>query len=233
MRIAVIIPDRNDRPAFLEKCLDMMNKQTIRPNVLILQNYEAESDKPDITQRYRRGYEMVLPELNVDVIFFIENDDYYKPDYIETMLSMWELNGKPDIFGTAYTVYYHIGLRKYFTFHHPERASMMNTMIKPNLKINWPPDHESFTDMHLWTRPDCFNGSRKTFTPNAILSIGIKHGVGLCGGRQHSTGLHRFTISGGMGNEANGGRDDAELKWLYQHVKEESMFEFYKSFKHE
>lgn len=236
MRIAVIIPDRGDRPQFLNQCLKMMDAQTLKPATIILQNYKAESDKPDITQRYRRGYERVS-ELNInhpgceyDLIFFVENDDYYTKYYIEDMVTQWKLAGKPDLFGTGYTIYYHIGLRKYFTFNHPTRASMMSTCIKPNLEINWPVDNESFTDMHLWTQEKCFKGSKKVWAPNTHLSIGIKHGVGLCGGRQHSTGLHRYTINGGQGNESAGGRDDAELKWLYQNVKEESIFNFYKSF---
>lgn len=236
MRVAVIIPDRNDRPQFLENCIRMMEYQTIKPATIILQNYKAESDKPDITQRYRRGYERVS-ELNIhhpyneyDVIFFIENDDFYSPRYIETMLCEWEKAGKPDLFGTSFTTYYHIGLRKYFTFYHPTRSSMMNTIIKPNLEINWPVDNEVFTDMFLWTREHCFNGSKGIWTPPDNLSIGIKHGVGFCGGRQHSTGLHRYSITGGLGNERSGGKDDISLLWLSERVQNESILEFYKSF---
>lgn len=236
MRIAVIIPDRLDRPNFLAQCKKMLDYQSVKPDATFLINYLPRSEKPDITQRYRTGYERVSelnlkhPESAYDLIFFIENDDFYSPYYIEDMIAHWKLNGEPDLFGTSYTTYYHIGLRAYFNFYHPERASMMNTVIKPNLDIIWPPGHESFTDMHLWTRDRCLEGSKKVWTPNSQLSIGIKHGVGMCGGRQHTTGLQRFTIKGGLGNEAAGGVDDSELKWLYQHVKEESIFNFYKSF---
>lgn len=229
MKIGIIIPDRNDRPMFLEKTLYMIGYQTKRPNHIEIVNYPAESNQPDITQRYRRGYEK-MNELNVDLIFFIENDDWYSPDYINYMLMSWKNADRPDLFGTSFTTYYHIGLRKYFKFRHPERASMMNTIIKPGLDINWPPDHESFTDMFLWTRQDCFNGSKSVWSPKDSLSIGIKHGIGLCGGRQHTTGLHRYTITGGLGNEEASGNDDANANWLAERVQDKLMLDFYKSF---
>lgn len=231
MNIILITPDRGDRPEFLDMCIEMMARQTIKLMALALDNKKAESDKPDITQRYRRTYQRLSQSIKeVDLIFFIENDDYYSPTFIEQMVNEWMKAGQPDLFGTSYTTYYHIGLRKYFTFNHPERSSMMNTIIKPNLNINWPPDNEVFTDMFLWTREDCFNGSKAVWTPPQGLSIGIKHGVGKCGGRQHTSGLHRFSIQGGLGNEESGGRDDADLQWLSSHVKEEEILEFYKSF---
>jgi len=230
MNIAVITPDRRDRPAFIDKYYIMMVGQTIHVDRIYLKNTKPTSNEPDITKRYRESYEWLSEKNKYNVFFFIENDDYYSPSYIEEMLKAWEQAGKPDLFGTSFTTYYHIGLRKYFTFNHPERSSMMNTMIKPNLKINWPPDNEVFTDMFLWTKDECFSGTKAVWTPPIGLSIGIKHGVGLCGGRQHTTGLHRYTINGGLGNEESGGRDDMDLKWLSSHVKEAEILEFYQSF---
>lgn len=228
MNIAVITPDRGDRPEFLACLRTMLENQILKPDHVELVNYPPKSTLPDITERYRIGYEK-LSKMGFDVILFMENDDYYSPKYIQEMILEWQLAGFPDLFGTTFTTYYHIGLRKYFTFYHSERASMMNTLIRTNLKINWPADHEIFTDMFLWTRHDCLNGTKGLWTPPDNLSIGIKHGVGMCGGRQHSTGLHRYTIQGGLGNERSGGRDDVELKWLSERVKDSSIFEFYKS----
>jgi hypothetical protein len=230
MKIACIIPDRSDRPQFLEQCQKMLKKQTAQIHYVLLVNNPAESEKPDITQRYRRGYEWVSKYDNFDVIFLIENDDYYSPTYIEEMLAAWIDNGKPDLFGTSYTYYYHVGLRSYFMMNHPERASAMNTMIKPNLNISWPNDNEVYTDLHLWLHSHVLNGSKKTWTPSKIISIGIKHGVGLCGGRHHKDRLNRYQMDGGLGNESASGVEDIGDVFLYANTDAES-FEFYKQFK--
>ena len=82
MRIAVIIPDRLDRPNFLAQCKKMLDYQSVKPDATFLINYLPRSEKPDITQRYRTGYERVSelnlkhPESAYDLIFFIENDDF-------------------------------------------------------------------------------------------------------------------------------------------------------------
>lgn len=187
MRVGIIIPDRGDRPQFLENCLRMMDAQTLKPERVCIMGYEPESDNCDITQRYRRGYNHLAGK-NLDVIALIENDDWYSQKYLEFMISKWQELGKPDIFGTAYTIYYHIKLGAYFTMYHQDRASAMNTLIKPDLDITWPVDHEPFTDMHLWCT---IKGT--VFMPDKVMSVGMKHGVGLCGGRSHVDKLHRYT----------------------------------------
>lgn len=230
MKIACIIPDRSDRPQFLEQCRKMLLNQTVKVDHVELVNYAANSEKPDITERYRIGYERISKLGDFDVIFFIENDDYYSPTYIEIMLGAWNDAGNPDLFGTSYTYYYHIGLQSYFMMNHPERASAMNTMIKPNLLINWPNDNEVYTDLHLWMHDHVLSGIKKTFTPNKIISIGIKHGVGLCGGRHHKDRLNRYKMRGGLGNEIANGFDDVDTVWLRMNTDVES-FEFYEEWK--
>jgi hypothetical protein len=230
MKIACIIPDRSDRPQFLEHCIKMLKNQTVKIDHCELVNFPAISEKPDITQRYRVGYETVSKLGGFDIVFFIENDDYYLPTYIEEMVSAWIANGKPDLFGTSYTYYYHIGLQSYFKMNHPERASAMNTMIKPRLNIVWPNDNEVYTDLHLWLHDHVLNGVKKTWTPQHIISIGIKHGVGFCGGRHHKDRLGRYKMSGGLGNEAASGFDDLQAAWLRANTDNDS-FEFYTEWK--
>lgn len=184
--IGVIVPTRSDRPGFLSNLVRMLEAQTMQYDYISVQDYKPESDQKDITQRYKRGYNH-LNEINVDVIALMEDDDYYAPDYLETMVREWDAYGRPDIFGTNYTIYYHLKLKKYFTMNHPDRASAMNTLIKPNLKINWPADNEPYTDMALW-------GQLKgmTIRPPRVISVGMKHNVGLCGGHNHNDRLHRY-----------------------------------------
>jgi hypothetical protein len=106
----------------------------------------------------------------------------------------------------------------------------MNTMIKPNLLINWPNDNEVYTDLHLWLHSHVLNGVKKTWTPQHIISIGIKHGFGLCGGRHHKDRLGRYKMNGGMGNESASGFDDLQSDWLRANTDNDS-FEFYNGFK--
>lgn len=199
MKIAIIIPDRNDRPQLLANCLRMMQAQTLQPAHIELVDYAPLSDAIDITQRYRIGYER-LQGRDVDLIAFIENDDYYHPSYLEYMAMEWQLAGQPDLFGTNHSIYYHLGLRKYYTMQHYSRASACNTFIKPGLQITWPPDNEAYTDMHLWHK---LRGSKKTITPDGVYSIGIKHGIGRIGGQRHNTGLEQYNPKGTTSFEAN------------------------------
>jgi hypothetical protein len=154
----------------------------------------------------------------LDLIALWEDDDYYSPKYLETMVEHWLIKDKPDIFGTEYTIYYHIRLRKYFTMTHKTRASAMNTLLKPGLKINWPVDHEPFTDLFLWTMSRL---QGKTFNPGRHISIGIKHGVGLMGGKTHVDRFERY--------EPPRGTSDLDFKFLKENMDAES-FEFYSNY---
>lgn len=225
MKIGIIIPDRNDRPLFLQNCLRMINNQTIKPDIIELVNDTplnfngdgySEPDKEicDITWRYRTGYDR-LRNKRLDGILFMENDDWYAPNYIETMFKEWEKQGRPNVFGTNYTIYYHLKERGYFTMNHIHRSSAMSTLIKPDLKFNWCVDHEPFTDLHLWK---VIKGI--TFNPGKHICMGIKHGIGLCGGRGHVDRLHRYS---------NNSPKDVDFSFLKQHMDEES-FLFYTNY---
>lgn len=208
MNIGIIIPDRGDRPDFLENCLRMMQRQTMQPVEIAVVNDPPESEACDITKRYRIGYDR-LRNKNLDLIAFIENDDWYHPEYLEYMSTVWESLNKPDLLGTKQTIYYHIKLRAHFTMYHNFRASAMNTLIKPDMNFKWCVDHEPFTDIHLW----------KTLTGNlfnaiGVYSIGIKHGIGKCGARCHTDKLSRFIFQ------------DSNFEFLKSKIDEES-FNFY------
>jgi len=187
MRIGVIIPDRGDRPQLMQNCVRMMEAQTVSSNLDIEWVQTPADNKLDITRRYRIGYNNLIDQ---DIIFAIENDDYYAPDYIETMVNEWILADKPAIFGIDYTYYYHLKLKSYFKFAHPGRASMMNTAIKGGQAIQWPPDDERFLDMNLWKQL-----IGKTISLAKPISISMKgHGIGKHAGTGHNSQLARYTI---------------------------------------
>lgn len=188
MKIGIIVPTRGDRPKFLENCLRLIQNQTLKPHVVKVVDFAPISDKKDITMRYRIGYTEMCAEHDLDLIAFMEDDDWYAPDYLETMAREWEKHCKPDIFGTNYTIYYHIFRKEWFTMYHYTRSSMMSTVIKPNLAINWCDDEQPYTDVHLWQQ---LKGI--TYKPEKHICLGIKHGIGLCGGYSHVDKRHRFT----------------------------------------
>lgn len=225
MNLGIIIPDRNDRPELLSNCLRMMNAQALQPAHIELMDYTPLSDAVDITQRYRLGYER-MQDRNVDLIAFIENDDWYHPKYLQYMVAQWLISGQPDLFGPNQSIYYHLGLRKYYTLQHFTRASACNTFIKPELNINWPADSEPYTDMYLWHH---LKGQKKTFTPDAIYTIGIKHGIGRIGGQRHNTGLEQYNRNGNTSFE-NNKHTDPDFDFLKQHMDADSL-QFYTNLK--
>lgn len=211
MKIGIIIPDRNDRPLFLENCLRLIKNQTLQPTIIEVINYEPESSNVDITQRYRRGYEK-LRNKGLDIIALMENDEWYSPKYLEIMVDGWIKHGKPEIFGTNYTIYYHIKLFSYFTMHHLTRSSAMSTLITPDMDIKWCVDEQPYTDIWLWKQ---LQGV--TFTPSEIICLGIKHGVGKCGGMAHVDKLHRY-----VGNDIN--------KYYLRSIVDSESFNFYSNY---
>lgn len=239
MRIGIIIPDRGDRPEFMKHCWRLLRNQSIvkKSNRITIKKRPEQIDEIiidedsifiahinslphsnvcDITERYRCGYNF-LRNKNIDVIFFIENDDWYSPLYIETMIKLWEANGHPNLFGLNRTVYYHIGLKKYYTMNHKTRSSAMNTLIKPDMDFPWCPDHEPFTDIWLWHGLTGQNSLKGVIIePPFEMCLGIKHGVGKCGGKNHTTELHRFI------------NDDDNLSYLHSVVDNDSL-EFYRN----
>ena len=211
LKVGIIIPDRGDRPDFLENCKRMIKNQTYNDVYTYVVNFFNSTNEVDITKRYKKGYELYSGR-GFDCLLLMENDDYYAPDYIETMLNKWVEIGKPDLLGTNYTIYYHLGTKKHFTMHHKRRASAMNTLIKPDLNFDWCKDNDPYTDLHLWMRCGL---KGITFKPEKIISIGMKHGVGMCGGRNHVDYLNRYV------------NDDSELNFLKENIDQPS-FEFYK-----
>lgn len=227
LKIAILIPDRNDRPELLSNCLRMINNQTVRPDIVELVNDKSpfKEGEVDITWRYRTGYDR-LRNKGLDCILFMENDDYYANDYIESMTRAWIDHNRPKIFGTSYTMYYHLGIRKICKFNHGTRSSAMSTLIQPDLKIIWGRDTNPYTDSQLWKTN---NLKGLTWDPGRHICIGIKHNIGLCGGRYHSD---KYTVSGQLrrGDFSRYRESDPEFKFLRQHMNDEA-YNFYTNIK--
>lgn len=200
MKISVIIPDRGDRPDFLKNCLRMIDNQTCTKNGIDILTYVAGgkpiNEKCDITFRYKRTYQIITRAAEEkihtpDLIAFMENDDWYAPTYLEYMAKKWIEAGKPELFGTNYTIYYHLKHKRYFTFRHLQRASAMSTFIKPGLEFEWPEDHDPYTDSWLWMQQNGIQ-TKVSIEPEYIVCVGMKHGIGKSGGEFHDNFENRF-----------------------------------------
>lgn len=185
MRIGALIPTLGNRPNFLGHAMDQLSRQTMLPDQIEIVNDPQVVFPKDLTWRYRIGCDRLK---NCDLIFFWEDDDFYKPEYIEKMFSLWDSNGNPDIFGLNFTIYYHLFSQKYFLQTHPKRASAFCTMISGSAlgKISWPADSTIWTDLHLW------KNLKGIAVESEILAVGIKHGLGVFGGRGHEENLPMY-----------------------------------------
>jgi len=158
-----------------------MEAQTRVPDFINIVDHPIESNAVDLASRFKIGIQTSL-KMGADLIFFIEDDDFYRPEYIKTMVQLWTGAGKPALFGLDVTIYYHLGLKMAGSIKHPGRASMYSTMITKDFDMSvWPEDPERFVDVKVWK--DAV--SKKAVTPTDTICIGIKHGHGLCGGSMH------------------------------------------------
>lgn len=144
-------------------------------------------------------------------VLFIEDDDWYAPDYLRTMHS-W-LDGA-DIVGEGRARYYNVATRRFHLCSNGGHASLCQTGIRREL-VPWMIDHiERFhrvnIDLHLWKTGA--KGKRQALRPESTRSAGIK---GLPGKAGIGIG-HR--LGPGNSHDADGtvlrrwiGREDAEM----------------------
>lgn len=216
MKIDCVIPTRGDRSDFVDFAVKQLENQTLKPDFIEIVDHPPDTSKVDLASRYEIGIERRL-NAGADVIFFIEDDDFYFSNYIETMVQMWIAAGKPSLFGLSSTTYYHLGVRMFGTMKHEGRSSMFCSMITKNFNMsNWPKDPDPFVDLKIWKGTK----DKKAVQVLSDICLGIKHGCGKCGGSMHSP--HRFQNA-----FKRTGLIDHELKCLQEITGE--GFWFYKA----
>ncbi len=98
----------------------------------------------------RSNMEEAFKHIKGENILFIEDDDLYKPTYIETMVELLQFC---DIVGECQSKYYHLGLPGYKEMRNYYHASLCQTAIRssvlPLLK-QAVYSGELYFDIHLW-----------------------------------------------------------------------------------
>ena len=176
-KIGIILPTRGDREEFLNIAKQYIERQTVKPHIIKIVDFKPKTNDLDITMRYRIGYEEIRNQC--DIVFFWEDDDWYREDYLEWMISMWNEHGCPKLFGVSESHFYHID-EHYIKINHPRRACMYNTMVRSDLDIMWAVDKYRFMDMVLWNK---HRGVLVNY--DEVRSVGIKHGIGMPGSHNH------------------------------------------------
>lgn len=212
--IAIITPDRGDRPEFLDHCRYQVQRQTVKYLHHFVIDFAPLEGVVDIVPRIKEGLKQAA-ENGFRYVMIFENDDYYPDNYVEKMQRF--LMSSHALVGLDETMYYSLQQKGYRSFYHKERSSLFTTglSIKEMRTYRWPEDEMLYFDRHLWAS----NLSRKT-VKLCEPPIGIKHGAGFCPGNYHN-GICN-------GKQVKDLHKDPGLHWLRRHVRPES-FDFYYS----
>ena len=218
----VLITPTGARPAQFDICTQLMRQQTYTGEVMwviVDDAYPVSTDK--VTDDFREGWTIVkvhpqprwstgqnTQARNIaagvqamkerigetaEAIFIIEDDDYYRPVYLERMMA----HTGHDLWGEMKTIYYNVRHRRHITNANTIHASLFQTAFRPaalpQLMKSLP---NKFIDSVLWaTVPD------RILFYEGDLAVGIKGMPGRGGiGAGHSRAMNMLP--------------DFDMKWL-------------------
>jgi len=205
MDYCTITPTRSDRPKLLDFCKHQLDRMSEgRPSFVI--DYKPRTTLPDLVPRMKIGYEMAR-EAGAEFVFIIEDDDAYPEDYLRTKVLDF------DFFGYNTTTYYNLRNQTYATFKHKNRSSLFCTGFRVSAMegFRWPSPTSVFLDLEIWDY--AVRKKKHIVLHDNNPCIGIKHGIGLTGGKGHRMKM---------------GSQDKDYRFLQSKVDVDA-FEFYKS----
>lgn len=159
--------------------------KTSNKNITIEQYHGPRMWTPEYNT-HRGNMEFAMPKVAGDVLFLIEDDDYYKPNYIELYVDMLK---HVEAVGIAKAKYYHIKLPGWKILNNDKHASLASTamtkwaypyMTQAINSGNMYMDAEFWTKIHEKQRPHALLGG-------SDVSIGVKG----MPGREGITPSHR------------------------------------------
>lgn len=201
-----ITPTRGDRPEFDEFCRWQLSRMRVKPDQSYFIDYKPKSTLKDLIERIQTGIKLARYD-GFDRVYIIENDDWYSDNYF---------NGHEyhpgNFVGFSETIYYNIFTRRWKKTEH-KHSSLFCTGFDISAldSFLWPPKNEPFLDVSLWNYARHKERTLKRLS-DMPECIGIKHGIGLCGGKGHKMNL------------AN---SDKDTEWLKDRI-DSTSFDFYK-----
>lgn len=218
---ATITPTRGDRPELLERCKAQLQRQTLQPTKSYFIDYAPLGGAVDLVPRIISGIDQAKRD-GIDRVFIWEDDDYYAPCYLDTMMAQAAPNMR-NFIGHESTVYYNLRTQTFEELPHRGRASLFTTSfcISQLDKFVWPDDDYPFLDLKIWAYARRRRLPRVLMPPTGFyrtglegyLAVGMKHGTGLCGGAGHTMQL---------------AEKDPELYALWRYIYEEEDFIYYR-----
>jgi hypothetical protein len=198
-----LITATGGRPIQFNLCQEFMRRQTYKGDVLwiiiddcaptttdnvkydfkedwiIIKHYPKPLWRQGQNTQFRNmieGGDMVLKNFNekdIKAVFIIEDDDYYKPTYLENMMSRFETF---DIIGETYSVYYNVTYNNYIVWGNVKHCSLFQTAFTPKIIpilqdiCRHPSPYPGFyIDVELWSKV-----KNRCFFRDGNLAIGIK-----------------------------------------------------------
>jgi hypothetical protein len=131
-------------------------------------------EKPQKKHSLCRNIRSAIPHIKGECILIIEDDDYYHPHYISTMVGRLH---KSDLVGEVGAKYYYVRESKYYHFTEHKHSSLCRTGMKANVidtLKKCAEGNNASIDLRLWAQ---WKGSRETWkdlNQNQPLCVGIK-----------------------------------------------------------
>jgi len=152
-----------DRPVCLSLLQKWVNNQTVKPDQWIVVDDGVTPYRPSINCDYIRrtplktdpkftlvpNMRVALEHIENERIVFLEDDEYYAPKYIETMMQKL---ANHHIVGIGKSKYYHLPTFTYYQHRNCDHASLAQTAMKYLYMNNLAAvlDGDSFLDIRLW-----------------------------------------------------------------------------------
>lgn len=206
MSFCTITPTRGDRPNMLEFCKWQIDRMNPKPDQSYFIDHKPFSTSVDLVDRVRKGVEFAINDGH-DYAFILEDDDWYSPDYFRPFMK--PMREGIDFLGVSTTTYYNLRNKTYQKYNHPGRASLFQTgfKLKALEKFKWPTNRVVMLDLYLWAYARMSRNKLSRFFHQEPVALGIKHGLGVCGGKAHKLKLrhsdqHHAFLKSSVGLEA-------------------------------
>lgn len=226
-KISLITPT-GSRPAAFKLCEQWMkNQRNLGPHKikewLVVDDCQNNPTKCTMGQTYLKGpkewrpgfntqrynMDVLLERVTGDIILVIEDDEYYSPEYLSTMVKLLE---SASIAGLSNSRYYHLQAPGWKFMNNYQHASLCQSAIRKEalpLLVDAVHSGEYYFDIQLWKKA-LETGASSVLLSNTNLSIGIK-------GMPGRSGL-------GAGHEMIGYKGDRDMTMLNQWLGDDAKY---------